>query len=164
MDNTLINMNYNDRQMFELTFDGLVCSAKAVKIYDGDTLTLIWYSLAQKDYIKMSCRMANYNATEMTKVSDEEKRKAIEMRDYLTSLVATCDNEDIKTNNKKIVKVRFFKNEPAYKRPLICLYDTNETDLTFENSINQKIMDKFNLPVYNPSEIDFTTTPSLIMD
>ena len=154
-DAQLVNFNYNDLPIFELNFDGYWCVAKPVKVYDGDTVTLVWYSYTHMNYIKMNCRMANYDTCEMRGGTEEEKRKAIEMRDYLTSLICDCSNKDVKTCNKKLVRVRFFKNEPKYKRPLICLFDINETNLSFENSINCKMMEKFNLSAYNPSNLDF---------
>ena len=149
----LNNINYKDIPIFDPNFDGLLCFAKPVKVYDGDTITLIWYSYIHYKYVKMNCRLANFNATEMKGGSENDKLHAKEIRDYLTSLICDCDNSKVKTHNKRLIQVRFHINEPKFKRPLVTIYDMNEKNLTYENSINKKIMDKFNLPVYNPSNI-----------
>lgn len=151
----LVSFRYKDVPTFKVQFNGLECLAKVVKVYDGDTVTLVWHSEKYDTFIKKSCRLGNYNTAEIKGGTETTRATAIEARDYLTSLICDCDNSDVMTCNKKLVKVQFYINEPAYQRPLICLYDENEENLTFKNSINQKIMDKFNLPVYNPSNVKF---------
>ncbi len=95
------------------TFDGSKKKCKILKIYDGDTL---WLStnLFNKIY-KMRIRMDGYDSPEMkpslkNKDREEEKKAAIEAKEYLEKLILG-----------RIVNVKFGKFD-KYGRPLCTIY------------------------------------------
>lgn len=89
------------------TFEGYSTVAKCVKVYDGDTIHLIFTHPILSDYTRFSCRMYGYNSAEIRTKNLEEKQKGIESRDYLSKMILD-----------KIVNVHFFKMD-KYGRPLI---------------------------------------------
>lgn len=151
----LLKLEYNDVKN-KLTFEGMTTLAKVVKVYDGDTITLIWKYMGQ--YLKYSCRMVGYDAPEIKrnkriKGGDEEIKKHIEkgleIKKYLMKYLSKC-------KYKNLVKVKFFQMD-LYSRPLCVIFlckDLKCDKLSFENSVNYHLMKKFNLSLYNPSKIN----------
>lgn len=102
---------YKNTPLF--SFDGLITQAKAVKVYDGDTLHLAFRY--QGKIVKIRCRMAGYDSAEMKPAKHEPYREeiiklAIKARDYLRNLV-----------NNQILDVKFGKFE-KWGRPLVDIY------------------------------------------
>lgn len=151
----LLKLTYNDVHNKKLSFEGITTIAKVVKVYDGDTITLVWKYLG--DFVKYSCRLAGFNAPEIKKnrtmkgteeeIKEELKRGKI-VKDYLCNYLNNC-------KYKNLVKVKFYKMD-LYGRPLCVIYlcnDLNCQELLFDNSINKHLMDKFELKEYNPSKL-----------
>ena len=90
------------------SFDGIEAYAKVCKVYDGDTVTILF------DYhgkiIKLSCRLLGIDTPELRSSNPKEKEYAIKARDFLSNLI-----------NDKVVKVHFKKFD-KYGRPLIVIY------------------------------------------
>lgn len=60
--------------------------AKPVRIYDGDTITVVFAPFGS-EYYKFNLRMLHYNCAEIKSKNPDEKAKAIQARDYLRSLI-----------------------------------------------------------------------------
>ena len=102
----LENLNLDSCEYF--SFDGIETYAKVCKVYDGDTVTILF------DYhgeiIKLSCRLLGIDTPELRSNNQKEKEYAIKARDYLANLILD-----------KVVMVKFKKFD-KYGRPLIVLY------------------------------------------
>ena len=87
------------------TLNGLKKYCKVVKVYDGDTITLVFKH--HGELVKYSCRINGIDAPEMKSKNKKEKIKATEVRDYLRSLI-----------DGQVIKV-YFEKFDKYGRPLI---------------------------------------------
>lgn len=67
----------------KFTFNGKIVQAKVVSCYDGDTIGLVFVPHEGSEPCLFSCRCANYNSAEIKSKDTEEKKKAIESREYL---------------------------------------------------------------------------------
>ena len=139
----LIKIDINNIKATKICFDGIYY-AKVINVYDGDTLTLLF--LIDDKPMKYSCRMTFYNASEIKGGNEEETKKATEQKLFLQTIVNNPDNNGI-------CRVLFHNKNCPYKRPLITLFNKNETEFNFDNSINKKVMDEYKLELYNPSKI-----------
>ncbi len=90
-----------------------VVAAKCIKVYDGDTA----HFAVKNDgaWTRFRCRMLGYNSAEIRsragyKASEEEKKRGIEDRDFLASLL----------QDKKVI-LRLHKTD-KYGRPLTDVY------------------------------------------
>ena len=105
------------------SFDGYECFAKCVSVYDGDTVTIIFYHNKIEIPIQLNVRIIGYDSPEMhpkkknrTQESlDEEKRRATIAKTYVETLIL----------NKKIY-VKFYKYD-KYGRPLVDIIINNMT-------------------------------------
>ena len=97
------NIEYKDVKAYSLF--GLEKYCKVVKVYDGDTITIIFKH--RGELMRYSCRINHIDAPEIKTKNKREKEEAIKVRDYLDSLI-----------NGKIIKVYFDKFD-KYGRPLI---------------------------------------------
>lgn len=104
----------------QYSYKGVETYIKVVKVYDGDTVHVVFKNVLHKDapMMKYRCRMAGYDASEL---KTDEGKKA---REYFEGIV-----ED------KILWCKF-GNFDKYGRPLITLY-SKKTDL---QSINNFII------------------------
>jgi endonuclease YncB( thermonuclease family) len=84
------------------SFDGIETFAKIVKVYDGDTLTIVFKY--KDEFIKYRCRLTHINAPELKEIGGKESK------DYLSSLVLD-----------KILKVKFHSFD-KYGRILIQVF------------------------------------------
>jgi endonuclease YncB( thermonuclease family) len=111
----LRELNYKDTPTF--TFAGTIASAKVVKVYDGDTVTVA-FKFVDK-FWKVSVRMLGYDSPEIKSKDEVEKKCAACVRDYLADRVLG-----------EIVEVEFGKND-KYGRPLATMIykGTNINDL-----------------------------------
>ncbi len=135
----LKDITYEDIPVTNLIYDGLYF-AKVVKVYDGDTLTLIWDF--NNTLIKHSCRMTFYNANEISDTDNIKQELAHTQKKYLETLIGG-----------KVIKVMFHNKVCPYKRPLITLFNLEENVFSFSNSINSHMINTFKFDIYNPSKI-----------
>jgi len=70
--------------MFSLK--GYKTDAKVVKVYDGDTVHVVFFYLDK--YYKWICRISNVDTPELRTKNDEEKKKGYEVRDKLRELIS----------------------------------------------------------------------------
>lgn len=98
---------YEDVQKF--SFKGIRTLAYVSKVYDGDTVTVIFKYKGQK--IKTSCRLLGIDTPELKSQNPDEKQMAIKLRDILA--------------NKILNKIKYvvFHDFDKYGRPLVELYD-----------------------------------------
>ena len=92
--------NFENLEVF--SYEGLEISAKVVKVYDGDTITVVFYD---NGYKKFNMRMMGYDAPEIKPLKNIENRDlhiwaATAARDYLARLILG-----------KVVKIRLQKFE-----------------------------------------------------
>ena len=92
--------NFENLEVF--SYEGLEISAKVVKVYDGDTITVVFYD---NGYKKFNMRMMGYDAPEIKPLKNIENRDlhiraATNARDYLARLILG-----------KVVKIRLQKFE-----------------------------------------------------
>ena len=69
----------------KFTLDGLIKTAKVVKVYDGDTITVIFKH--KDEYNKWNCRIYGIDTPEIKTKNPEEKKAAILARDFLKDLI-----------------------------------------------------------------------------
>jgi len=69
--------------MFSL--NGFKTDAKVVKVYDGDTVHVVFFYLDK--YYKWICRISNVDTPELRTNNQEEKKKGYEVRDKLRELI-----------------------------------------------------------------------------
>lgn len=89
---------------------GLETLAKCVNVYDGDTCQLVFYVEGIDKFCRFTCRCNDYDSPEIKSENENEKVKAYEARDYLSSLILN-----------KIVTIKIGKFD-KYKRPLVDIY------------------------------------------
>lgn len=70
---------------FGLFLKDVAC--KVVKVYDGDSLTLVWLDPGTKHIQYANCRIAGINTPEMNSRVAEEKAAAVACQRWLSSLV-----------------------------------------------------------------------------
>lgn len=104
----------------EFSLNGMICDAKVVKVYDGDTITLIFKLF--DNYYKWSCRLDGIDTPELKSKNTDEKNAAIKARDFLSEKILN-----------KIVKVHC-GNFDKYGRLLgtIFLNEMNINELMIE--------------------------------
>lgn len=110
----LETINHNDIPKF--TFEtGEKIYAKVYKVYDGDTISVIfrWH----RQYIKTSCRILGLDTPEIRTKNLEEKKLGIEVRDFLRSLILD-----------KVVKIKLYHND-KYGRPLIDVFTEDDKSI-----------------------------------
>ena len=93
---SLENQTLENTPLFSL--DGTVVPAKVVKVYDGDTVHIV-FSLFGK-FVRFVCRIAHIDAPELRSKNENEKAKAQEVKAMLTSMLldkimtVTCQKFD----------------------------------------------------------------------
>jgi len=115
--NELINFNPLNAKKF--IFEGLITIAKVYKVYDGDTISIIFKY--NNEFIRDSCRIAGIDTPELSRCSDEEKQMGYIARDYLKTLILD-----------KVIKVQFIKPD-KYGRPLINIFLLDEQQTNINN-------------------------------
>ena len=123
----LSNIKYSDICYHSL--NGLKTSGKVVRVYDGDTCSIVFYN--ESKLVKYRCRLMGINCPEIKCVDNETKEKGINARNYLISLVTDCKiDENIKSQkeiqkildtNKKLIEIECF-NFDKYGRLLVNIY------------------------------------------
>ncbi len=107
----------------KFSFKGVKQFAKIIKVYDGDTVTVLfrWNDI----YVKKSCRLMGIDTPELRTKNKREKDMAIAAKTYLSSLILN-----------KTVQVEF-KEDDKYGRPLINIYP----NISNNKSVNDMMID-----------------------
>ena len=103
-DLTRCDMSIIDR----FSFDGITTYARISKVYDGDTVTIVFKF--KGEMIKYSCRIYGIDTPEIRTKDLDEKKRGYEARDFLKSYI-----------DDKIVKIDLLKFD-KYGRLLGNLY------------------------------------------
>ena len=114
-----INWDHITKNTKELTFEGRICKAKVVDVYDGDTIKIV-FPLIENDentLYKWNCRLINVDTPEIRTRNIKEKNFGIIVRDNLREKILN-----------KVVDVHC-KDFDKYGRLLIEIFSEN-------NSIN----------------------------
>ena len=110
----LLSMDYHilnqcpDKKIEPFSFDGQYVAAKVVKVYDGDTIHVVFRPKGLNEWVRFRCRMIGYNSPEVR--GPERENGGLAARDYLNSLIMG-----------KNVVVRLFDFD-KYGRPLADVY------------------------------------------
>ena len=67
------------------TLNGFKTDAKVVKVYDGDTVHVVFHFFDK--FYKWTCRIAHVDTPELRTKNEEEKKKGYEVRDKLRDLI-----------------------------------------------------------------------------
>lgn len=146
----LTNNSFNDLKKF--TFNGLITKCKVVDVYDGDTVTIVFYFNGQP--IKDTFRMYGYDSPEIRPLRtlpnrDLHIKAGIYVKEYLINHLLN-----------KIIWVKFNKEE-KYGRLMGELYyinPDNENQFTGQEiNINKMMTEKgYGKPYYGESKAGFT--------
>jgi endonuclease YncB( thermonuclease family) len=79
----LEDCTYDNTEKF--TFAGKTVRAKCVKVYDGDTITVVFETMGV--FYRFSIRMNGYDSPEIRSKNPEEKKYGKWSRDYLSAFV-----------------------------------------------------------------------------
>jgi endonuclease YncB( thermonuclease family) len=142
----------------EFSLCGLTLKGKVVELYDADTCKIA-LPIFDKFY-KFTCRLNGIDTPEMKPLKSKPNRDneiiwAKKARAELLKMIcdnnlhSSFDNLDIKKddiikelqNNKKLVNVKC-EIWDKYGRLLVELYNTDETDFTFNKSFNNILIEK----------------------
>ena len=93
------------------SFDGLERHSRIVKVYDGDTVTILFRY--NKQYYKTSCRIIGIDTPELRTKNLKEKKAGYEAKQFLEGLIL-----------EKILLVKFGK-DGKYGRPLVEIFLPN---------------------------------------
>ena len=106
----------------KFSLEGFTKAAKVVKVYDGDTITVVFKH--NDEYNKWNCRIYGIDTPEIKTKNAEEKKQAIIVRDYLRDKILD-----------KIVKIECLGFD-KYGRLLANVFynDKNIADAMIENN------------------------------
>jgi endonuclease YncB( thermonuclease family) len=132
--------NFDDLELF--SFQGLVTKCKIVDVYDGDTITIVFYY--NHSPIKIKIRMAGYDTPEVKNYKSNEngdlhKKAGLYVKEKLKNKILN-----------KILWIKFDKEE-KYGRTMGFLYEISDTNKLKENDvcINNWIIDNKYGKIYN---------------
>jgi endonuclease YncB( thermonuclease family) len=69
----------------QFTLNGQTFDAKVVKVYDGDTIHVVFKYFDR--FYKWNCRIAHVDTPELRTKNEDEKKKGYEVRDKLRELI-----------------------------------------------------------------------------
>mgnify|MGYP005995995245 FL=1 len=81
----LMECSMKNTPYFSLCDQEFTC--KCVKVYDGDTITVIFKPFEQTSFYKFRIRLSGIDTPELRTKNKEEKKKGIIVRDFLRELV-----------------------------------------------------------------------------
>ena len=81
----LMECSMKNTPYFSLCDQEFTC--KCVKVYDGDTITVIFKPFEQTSFYKFRIRLYGIDTPELRTKNKEEKKKGIIVRDFLRELV-----------------------------------------------------------------------------
>jgi endonuclease YncB( thermonuclease family) len=128
-----------------LSFDNRITLGKCCSVYDGDTINaIIKYN---GEWIRHRFRMIGYNSPEIRAETEEEKKKAIEARDYLANRLLN-----------KVMVMRLHKFD-KYGRILCDVYIVDDSNITLDNifkiHVNSEMISKgYGVPYMPSRDID----------
>jgi micrococcal nuclease len=99
----------------KFSLNGMIFDAKVIGVYDGDTVTAIFKY--RGEYSAWSCRLIGIDTPEFRTKNEQEKRAAIEARDFLRGCVLN-----------KIIKIECGEFD-KYGRLLVKLIDEFGKDI-----------------------------------
>ena len=108
------------------TLEGLTKTAKVVKVYDGDTITIVFKH--KDEYNKWNCRIYGIDTPEIKSKNPEEKKAAVIARDFLKDLIL-----------EKIVTIKCLDFD-KYGRLLVNVFydDKNVMNTMIENNYGKE--------------------------
>ncbi len=131
----------------DFSFTGLVCRAKVVEVYDGDTIRIRFRW--GKEYPQFRVRLLGIDTPEIKPKkkkdtgemrSDDdiagEKERAVRSRDALRERI-----------DGKVINVVFSQND-KYGRPLVTLWDKKIRKFVKENSVNEWMLGNGAVPYF----------------
>ena len=118
------------------SFKGLERQARVVKVYDGDTITIIFRY--NKNYYKLSCRILGIDTPELRTKNLKEKKMGYKAKIFLEQLILD-----------KILTVRFDKFG-KYGRPLIEIFLPNGQSIS-----NVMITNKYAKPYFGGKKTEW---------
>ena len=124
------------------SLDGLITRAKVVDVYDGDTVQIVfpfYNKERKKDMCRWKCRLSRIDTPELRTKSQEEKKLAIQAREYVKEYVL-----------EKIVTVKCGKFD-KYGRLLVEIYVFEGNT---ECSLNQLLIERGIAKEYNGGKKD----------
>lgn len=102
----------NNASVFGLRLQTQVC--KVVKVYDGDTVTIVWLEGQQPSRsVYASCRLQGIDTPELRTKDAKEKEQAVQCRDMLASVLL---------NERVLVSTSGRTGLDKYGRPLVTLH------------------------------------------
>lgn len=113
----------------KFTLNGLQKYAIVKSCYDGDSAHIAIFMDDKYELREFMCRFMWYDSPEICRVAD--KTPGIIARDYLKELI-----------EHKVVFVKFYKFD-KYRRPLVEVFNIDDSGTPEEISVNQKMMNKF---------------------
>jgi endonuclease YncB( thermonuclease family) len=125
----LLNNSFSTLQKF--TFSGIITKCKVVDVYDGDTVTIVFYHNDQP--IKDTFRMYGYDSPEMKPL------KTVQNRDLHIQAAKISKNIMLNLTKDKILWVKF-NNEEKYGRLMGGLYFQEPVNNTIK-SINDYMIE-----------------------
>lgn len=146
----LMNLNFDNLCVF--TFNGVITKAKVVDVYDGDTVTIVFYH--HEVPVKYHFRMLGYDSPEMKPKKNEPNRE-LEIQ-----AAQVAKHQMVNLTQNKLVWVKFTKEE-KYGRLMGELFDidVNSTDhfQGTENNINEyMVKNGFGKPYHGAKKDTFT--------
>jgi endonuclease YncB( thermonuclease family) len=120
----LLSLDCNKINKF--TLEGLTKTAKVVKVYDGDTITIVFKH--KDEYNKWNCRIYGIDTPEIKSKNPEEKKAAVIARDFLKDLIL-----------EKIVTIKCLDFD-KYGRLLVNVFydDKNVMNTMIENNYGKE--------------------------
>ena len=85
MESTMQTLESQTEKTDAFTLNGFKTDAKVVKVYDGDTVHVVFYYFDK--FYKWTCRIAHVDTPELRTKNEEEKKKGYEVRDKLRELI-----------------------------------------------------------------------------
>lgn len=142
-------------ELKDFSFTGMLRTGKVVDIYDGDTCRIAFYMKERfqnsSEIIMVAARLYGIDCPEIRTKNINEKNDAIKAKNYLCRHVTSVDTPDKIDENKKLVKVRFGKND-KFGRPLCIIFLPLNQEIEyyniFENSFNHKMITSGHAKMY----------------
>jgi len=98
----------NPKEVKPFSFAGVEKYARIIKVYDGDTCTILFKW--KKQNIKTSCRILGIDTPELRTKNKKEKELGWKAKEFLERLIL-----------EKVLKVKFSKDD-KYGRPLVEIF------------------------------------------
>ena len=142
-------------ELKDFSFSGYLRTGKIVDIYDGDTCRIAFYMKERfqhsSEVIMIPCRLFGIDTPEIRTKNTDEKIAALKAKKRLCELATSVKDPAKMDENRRLVKVRFGKND-KFGRPLCIIFTELNGDVefynVFENSVNHKLVKEGLAKVY----------------